>query len=830
MAEQLNIQGNEVQIPSVDLVVSMFAKYLFPAPVPRVHAIQVRDSQWGAIIDLDYADMKDYLTLAGSTDNNPSRRFVDFEILYEISTRLNNVWQPPRVHSENPRLVWRPITANRQLDIRVRKVVSLTDEITYRSPWSYPLSVRAGFGIPAAPVITENTPSSFVLIGGTVWGASQYEYRLRPVRTPEAAWQDVQTFPKVDSTTQLNGVTLFQGQPRLRFRVLAEQGTQYEVQTRGVFPTSSTQERRSDWSESTNTYLIIAPPFPPSISVESPSSFIASWITIGADRYEYQIREARQVWPEEVVQTTTPRATITGLNPDTSYSFRVRSILDRGDDPYRTPWSAVATLQTPAIWDTPPPAPTASTSAVSSDSLTLSWSPVENAQSYEYRRKTGSMAYEAPVEVSGTSFNITGLSSSTTYGFQVRGVQGDQTTDWSTEITVTTLAPPAMLSAPAAPTTSLVRNTRLTLSWRAVTGAASYQVRRRTGTGAWGSPVAATGTSAAITGLTRNTAYGFQVRAIRGSEMSPWSPETTVTTTNITSFTAATVPAPTISRVQSTSLTLSWPEIQGATSYAIQERIGSGAWTSVISVNAILRSWRITGLRSNTAYGFRYRGVRTSGIPLQTAWSAEATATTMASSSPLAAPAAPAVSAVTSSGLTLSWSGVSGATGYDYRRRTGTGAWGVPVAVPSGTSVSVTGLSASTGYGFQVRAKDATRTSGWSAETTATTSAVSGPPGLTFNVVSGSRDSSSVQVFYRITTLSGSFPQTLFLRLRRQGTTTWFTSSGQHMAGVPVFAQVRVTVTSPTAGMYEVQVATAGGGSASSPSTGWSASQTVNIS
>ncbi|MFJ3638181.1 chitinase [Streptomyces sp. NPDC090108] len=90
---------------------------------------------------------------------------------------------------------------------------------------------------------------------------------------------------------------------------------------------------------------------------------------------------------------------------------------------------------------------------------------------------------------------------------------------------------------------------------------------------------------------------------------------------------------------------------------------------------------------------------------------------------PPAAPTGLRATAVTSSSVALSWSAVSGATGYAVYRD------GVKVQSPGGTSATVTGLTPSTAYSFQVSAVNAAGESARSAAVTATTSAGGGGGG-----------------------------------------------------------------------------------------------------
>ncbi|MDQ1035857.1 chitinase [Streptomyces sp. V3I8] len=88
---------------------------------------------------------------------------------------------------------------------------------------------------------------------------------------------------------------------------------------------------------------------------------------------------------------------------------------------------------------------------------------------------------------------------------------------------------------------------------------------------------------------------------------------------------------------------------------------------------------------------------------------------------PPAAPAAPTVGTVTSTGVGLSWPAVPGATGYAVHRN------GTKVQTATGTSATVGGLAPSTAYSFQVTAVNAAGESAKSPSVTVTTAA--GPGG-----------------------------------------------------------------------------------------------------
>ncbi|MFI0192416.1 chitinase [Streptomyces sp. NPDC017082] len=88
-----------------------------------------------------------------------------------------------------------------------------------------------------------------------------------------------------------------------------------------------------------------------------------------------------------------------------------------------------------------------------------------------------------------------------------------------------------------------------------------------------------------------------------------------------------------------------------------------------------------------------------------------------------AAPAGLSVAGTTSSSVSLSWSAVSGATGYNVYRD------GTKVTAVTGTSATVSGLTASTAYSFQVTATNAAGESAKSATVTGTTTSGTGGGG-----------------------------------------------------------------------------------------------------
>ncbi|WP_051801467.1 chitinase [Streptomyces sp. NRRL F-525] len=88
-----------------------------------------------------------------------------------------------------------------------------------------------------------------------------------------------------------------------------------------------------------------------------------------------------------------------------------------------------------------------------------------------------------------------------------------------------------------------------------------------------------------------------------------------------------------------------------------------------------------------------------------------------------ATPTGLSVPSTTSSSVSLAWSAVSGATGYNVYRG------GTKITAVTGTSATITGLAASTAYSFQVTATNSAGESGKSTAVTGTTTATGGNGG-----------------------------------------------------------------------------------------------------
>ncbi|ABQ26212.1 fibronectin type III domain-containing protein [Geotalea uraniireducens] len=380
-----------------------------------------------------------------------------------------------------------------------------------------------------------------------------------------------------------------------------------------------------------------------------------------------------------------------------------------------------------------PAAPAGLTATGAAGQMTLSWNAVSNATSYNvYYSTTGGVSAANGTKIAGATspYVQSGLTAGTTYYYIVTAVNSAGESAASAQVSATTNATPTPTpTLPAAPTGVMATGgtNQVTLSWSAVSNAASYNIYWSTKTGVTtsnGTKISGAMSPAVQAGLAAGTTYYYIVTAVNSAGES--TPSVQVAATTVTPTPAPTVPAAP-SGVTATGgakqVTLSWPAVSGATSYNVYWSTASGVTTANgTRIAGATSPYVHTGLSAGTSYYYIVTAVNGAG---ESAPSTQATATTNA---PLpAVPAAP--TGVTATGganqVSLSWSAVSGATSYNVYWSTTSG-----VTTASGTKIAgatspyvQTGLAAGTAYYYIVTAVNSAGESAASAKTTATTAA-----------------------------------------------------------------------------------------------------------
>ncbi|MBD5546187.1 MAG: hypothetical protein HDQ97_02075 [Lachnospiraceae bacterium] len=379
-----------------------------------------------------------------------------------------------------------------------------------------------------------------------------------------------------------------------------------------------------------------------------------------------------------------PLITITGLKPETNYTYSVCS-------KYSTAASLYSTERTVKTLPAAPAVPANVTASATANSVTISWSAVSGATGYDVA--CGQTVYQT----TGTSITINNLDSGTEYTYQVRATNAGGGGSYSALKTIKTL-----LSVPTNVTATAMQTT-VKISWNTVNGARSYDVL-------FNDIVRNIyGSSTTIFNLTPNTKYTYAVRATNYGESSAYSASQTITTLPY----APGVPANVTASATANSVSISWEAVSGATDYEVLFNDQTYATTAT--------RLTISGLSANTSYNYQVRAKNAGG---NSSYSARQTIETLELEIDLPVPAN--ISGLpTSNSITLTWSSVTGATGYDIK-------FGDKVYSTSRTSITISGLPADTYYNYQVRAKNSVGTGPYSAVLRVSTYPI--PPAVPTNV------------------------------------------------------------------------------------------------
>jgi hypothetical protein len=346
------------------------------------------------------------------------------------------------------------------------------------------------------------------------------------------------------------------------------------------------------------------------------------------------------------------------------------------------------------------------TSSVTATSLTLSWTASTSSDIASYDVYNGATLLG---NVTGTTYNVTGLSEKTQYTFTVKAKDTANNVASGTSVTVTT----ADVTAPTNVTnltTASITQTSLTLNWTASvsTDVASYDVYN--GATLLGNT---TSTTYNATGLSSGTNYTFTVKAKDASNniASGTSVSTTTVPSDVTNLTTASV--------GTTSLTLNWTASTGATSYDVY----NGA---TLLGNTTSATYNVTGLTASTQYTFKVVAKNSSGSS-----TGVTTTVTTASASDTTPPndvTNLAAGTATINSIPISWTLSSSNDVANYEvaySSNGGSSWTVASSVvnSSSTTYTITGLSAGTTYTIRVVAIDTSSNRSTGVTTTKATAA-----------------------------------------------------------------------------------------------------------
>ena len=484
----------------------------------------------------------------------------------------------------------------------------------------------------------------------------------------------------------------------------------------------------------------------------------------------------------------------------TSFSRDHQAETDKLNTPYWTQYES-RTSATDYKASSGPAAPTVTGGNDAQGRPTLKWNAVSGAAKYEvYRARSRSGDYIKYSTVTGTSYtNTSYIENGTTYYYKVRALDANGTAGaWSSIVSVTykqTLPAPTVTGGNDS-------QGRPTLKWKAVSGAAKYEVyRARSKDGDYIKYSTVTGTSYTNTSYIENgNTYYYKVRALKSDGTAgAWSSVVSVTYKQ-------TLSAPTVTGGNDSQgrPTLTWKAVTGAAKYEVyRARSRSGEYIKYSTVTGT--SYTNTSyIENGNTYYYKVRALKSDGTA--GAWSSIVAVTYKQTLS------APAVTGGNDAQgrPTLKWNAVSGAAKYEvYRARSLNGDY-IKYSTVTGTSYTNTSyIENGNTYYYKVRALDASGTAGaWSSvvsvtyKQTLSAPAVTGGndaqgrPTLKWNAVTGA----AKYEVYRARSKDGTYTK------YSTTTGTAYTNSSYLTSGATYYYKVRALDANGNAGPYSAVV------------------------
>ncbi len=431
---------------------------------------------------------------------------------------------------------------------------------------------------------------------------------------------------------------------------------------------------QSNWSqERSKATLPERPVVPDGITVASTKTTTSlTWNAAeGATSYDIMIDS------QLILGNAGTSYTATGLVPGTSHTYMIRARNSGG----KSEWSNVVTEYTQA---SQPNVPSNIDGECSTDSITVAWGAVTNAEGYEIEIDGVTQQVEA------NSYVQTGLIPGESHTYRIRSISQGIESDWTDSFTFSTKT--SNLGIPAN-LTGIANGEDITLKWDAVEGATGYDLEVNGAIVDMGLNI-----SYLSKGLEADTNYRFRVRTRNDEGTGEWSeaiivitlPETVNTPENFTG------------KANETAIVLAWKPLENAFSYDI-EIDGSKI------VNVIGTIYKCEGLLPDTQHTYRIRARNENQV---SEWSEILNIGTL-SDVPLTPHNVKAIASKSS--ITIDWEQVQTATSYEIEID------GTIVKELADSEYIDNGLNTNEEHSYRIRTKNGIRYSQWSDALTVST-------------------------------------------------------------------------------------------------------------
>lgn len=229
-----------------------------------------------------------------------------------------------------------------------------------------------------------------------------------------------------------------------------------------------------------------------------------SWGKVtGAKSYTVYRKTGSSSWKSIKSGVTSTSFNDTTAKNGTTYYYTVRAVYGNYTSYYNTKGAAIKYIGSPVV-----------KVANSASGVTVSWSKISGAKSYNvYRKTTSAKSWSKLGSTTSASYTDKKAKSGTTYIYTVIATDGKvnsgyNTSGWKIKF----------LSAPKISTTSVSKG-KITVKWAKVAGASQYEVYRKAGSGSWAKVATVKSSSVSYTDkkVKKNTTYAYKVRAVSGS-------------------------------------------------------------------------------------------------------------------------------------------------------------------------------------------------------------------------------------------------------------------------------------------------------------------------
>lgn len=285
---------------------------------------------------------------------------------------------------------------------------------------------------------------------------------------------------------------------------------------------------------------------------------------------------------------------------------------------------AGASVETPSI---------SSVSSVNGTDIKIKWSGITDATGYRlYRSTSENGTYVQIKALSSTSYTDTGLTSGTLYYYKVRAYKKISGTNVYSNYSAFKVGVPLLV--PFFTSVVSASNTKINLTWNAVTGVTGYKLYRSDSqSGTYTCIKTITTTSFKDTELTEGKVYYYKIRAYKtfksGTFSGAYSQSKAAMPLSIPVITNA-------SSISDTKISISWGAINGVTGYTIyRSSTTNGTYSEIKNVSST--NYTDTGLQSNTTYYYRIRCYKTiNNISFKSSYSSYKDGKTLSPASTLA--------------------------------------------------------------------------------------------------------------------------------------------------------------------------------------------------